>query len=138
MNSPASADASEGPPPPADPVLLRRLRAAAGPEGRLSFDRYMEIVLYDPGHGFYDRSGTRLGRAGDFYTAAHVHQLFGATLAAHLRELHSASQDRDRWSIVEVGPGDGTLAADVLTALGRHDGAAEELSLIHISEPTRP
>ncbi len=112
--SPATADAAA---PTGDSVLRRRLRAAADPSGYLPFDRYMEMVLYDPGQGFYDRSGTRLGRAGDFYTAAHVHRLFGDTLAAHLCDLRGRTPYAGRWSLVEVGPGDGTLAVDILQAL---------------------
>jgi len=100
-----------------DPVLRRRLRAAADAEGFLPFDRFMEISLYDPGRGFYDRAATRLGREGDFYTAAHVHGLFGATLAAHFRQIRRSEGSPPRFPIVEVGPGDGTLASDIRTAL---------------------
>ncbi len=102
-----------------DPVLRRRLRGAADGDGFLPFDRFMEISLYDPGRGFYDRASTRLGREGDFYTAAHVHGLFGATLAAHFRQIRRAEGSPSRFPIVEVGPGDGTLAADIRTALPR-------------------
>ncbi len=122
MNPTAPDPVGEAPGPPADAVLLRRLRRAAGLDGYLPFDRYMEIVLYDPGHGFYDRGSTRLGRAGDFYTAAHVHRLFGATLARHLAELRRRAHPRGVWAVVEVGPGDGTLAADILEALDHLEG----------------
>lgn len=100
-----------------DPVLRRRLRAAAEGDGFLPFDQFMEISLYDPGRGFYDRTSTRLGREGDFYTAAHVHGLFGATLASHFQQIRSSEGSPRRFPIVEVGPGDGTLAADIRTAL---------------------
>jgi SAM-dependent MidA family methyltransferase len=102
-----------------DPVLRGRLRSAADPEGFLPFDRFMEISLYEPGRGFYDRSTTRLGREGDFYTAAHVHGLFGATLAAHFRQIRQTEGNTAGFPIVEVGPGDGTLAADIRAALRR-------------------
>ncbi len=102
-----------------DPVLRRRLRVAADGDGYLPFDQFMEISLYDPGRGFYDRASTRLGREGDFYTAAHVHGLFGATLASHFREVRRSEGSPVRFPIVEVGPGDGTLAADIRTALRR-------------------
>jgi SAM-dependent MidA family methyltransferase len=106
-----------------DPVLRRRLRSAAEADGFLPFDRFMEISLYDPGQGFYDRTTTRLGRAGDFYTASHVHGLFGATLADHFRKIRRSEGWTGRSSIVEVGPGDGTLAADIRAAL--HSPTAE-------------
>ncbi|MGA7860893.1 MAG: SAM-dependent methyltransferase [Thermoplasmata archaeon] len=102
-----------------DPVLRRRLRAAADEEGFLPFDRFMEISLYDPGRGFYDRATTRLGREGDFYTAPHVHGLFGATLAEHFRQIRRTEGSPSWFPIVEVGPGDGTLAGDIRAALRR-------------------
>jgi len=100
-----------------DPVLRRRLRSAADEDGFLPFDRFMEISLYDRGRGFYDRASTRFGRAGDFYTAAHVHALFGVTLAHHFSELRKSAGSPSPFRIVEVGPGDGTLAADIRTGL---------------------
>jgi SAM-dependent MidA family methyltransferase len=116
-DAPAPADVDRSADLAVDPVLRRRLRSAADEDGFLPFDRFMEIALYDPGRGFYDRTTTRLGRAGDFYTAAHVHGLFGATLAAHFQEVRRASGSPAHCTIVEVGPGDGTLAADIRTAL---------------------
>jgi NADH dehydrogenase [ubiquinone] 1 alpha subcomplex assembly factor 7 len=113
-----------------DPVLRGRLRAAADPEGFLPFDRFMEISLYEPGRGFYDRSTTRLGRAGDFYTAAHVHGLFGATLADHFRQIRQVEGNPPGFPIVEVGPGDGTLAADIRTALRRLPASAADWEYI--------
>ncbi|MFZ0831111.1 MAG: SAM-dependent methyltransferase [Thermoplasmata archaeon] len=120
---------------PVDPVLRRRLRSAADEDGFLPFDRFMEIALYDPGHGFYDRTTTRLGRTGDFYTAAHVHGLFGATLASHFQEIRRQEGSPARFPIVEVGPGDGTLAGDVRTALERSStgGAGWEYVLVERS-----
>ena len=110
---------ASSPPQSVDPILRRRLRLAADEDGFLGFDRFVEIALYDPGRGFYDRSATRLGRAGDFYTAAHVHRLFGATLAGYLKQLWTSDGSPDRFRVVEVGPGDGTLAADIREALHR-------------------
>jgi SAM-dependent MidA family methyltransferase len=102
---------------PLDPALRQRLRSQADEVGFLRFDRFMDIVLYEPGLGYYDRPDIRLGREGDFYTAAHVHGLYGAVLAAHFRELRASEGSPLRFPIVEVGPGDGTLAMDILHAL---------------------
>jgi NADH dehydrogenase [ubiquinone] 1 alpha subcomplex assembly factor 7 len=122
-----------------DPVLRRRLRTVADSDGFLPFDRFMEISLYDPGSGFYDRSTTRLGREGDFYTAAHVHGLFGATLAAHFREIRASEGPDRRFPVVEVGPGDGTLAADIRATLrhGTGNPASWEYVLVERSARMR-
>jgi NADH dehydrogenase [ubiquinone] 1 alpha subcomplex assembly factor 7 len=105
-----------------DPVLRRRLRVVAEKDGFVSFERFMEISLYNSGRGFYDRAGARLGREGDFYTAAHVHELFGATLAEHFQEVRRQEGSPSPFPIFEVGPGDGTLSSDIRTALARSPG----------------
>lgn len=53
-------------------ALLPRLQAQADANGWLSFERYMETVLYDPEQGYYRRERRRVGRAAgtDFYTAS--------------------------------------------------------------------
>ena len=49
--------------------------------GWLSFARYMEMALYEPGLGYYSNPGQVFGAAGDFVTALELTPLFGATLA---------------------------------------------------------
>ena len=97
--------------------VARLLRAAAGPDGFLPFDRFQSIALYAPEVGYYRAAGRRLGVPGDFYTAAHVHPMFGEALSDRLarewRDLGSPTSLR----IVEVGAGDGTLADAVLGGL---------------------
>ncbi len=105
--------------PWANGQLRSALIRVAEPDGFVPFDRYLEVVLYAPDVGYYTRRGTRLGREGDFYTAAHVHPIFGATLARHLVEIWHDLGDPPAFRILEIGPGDGTLAADILTALDR-------------------
>jgi SAM-dependent MidA family methyltransferase len=95
--------------------VATRLRTdAAG--GFLRFDRFVETALYSPG-GFYDSGAMPVGREGAFYTAAHVTPLFGAALARRLRHERERLGDAREFRVVEVGPGDGTLALDVAHAL---------------------
>ena len=58
--------------------LLRLARDGADAEGFLPFDRWMDLVLYTEGLGYYAHHRSPLGPAGDFYTAPHVHPLFAA------------------------------------------------------------
>jgi SAM-dependent MidA family methyltransferase len=91
--------------------------AAAG--GWIGFERYMEIVLYAPGLGYYSAGARKLGPGGDFTTAPEISSLFGACVAQQCADvLH----DLGAGSILEVGAGSGRLAADILSrleALGR-------------------
>jgi SAM-dependent MidA family methyltransferase len=125
-----------GAPPPLDAeesrrsaVVVERLRAAAGADGFLPFDRFMEIALYSEDVGFYDRGRSPLGPTGDFYTASHVHPLFAETLADRIRAVRAAVTEPDAFRVVELGPGDGALA-EALTASFARDGGTWEYVLV--------
>ncbi len=95
------------------------LEGAAGAGRFLRFDRFLEVALYSPEVGYYARPEVVLGKGGDFYTAAHASPLFGGTIARRvLAEFERLGRPAD-FTLVEVGPGDGTLAADLLSALAR-------------------
>jgi SAM-dependent MidA family methyltransferase len=93
--------------------VVDRLREEPGSGTFLPFDRFMEIALYAEEVGFYHRARPPLGRDGDFYTAPHVHPLFAATVAERIRAVHAAVGAPAAFRIVELGPGDGTLAAGI-------------------------
>lgn len=73
----------------------------------------MELALYHPEHGYYERRADRIGRAGDFYTSVSVGRLFGELLAFQFAEWASESGG-GRFQIVEAGAHDARLAADIL------------------------
>ncbi len=96
---------------------LAREIVAAG--GWLSFERYMDIVLYAPGLGYYSAGARKLGTGGDFATAPEISSLFGACVARQCAEVLGAVPEG---SILEIGAGSGHLAVDILSrleALGR-------------------
>jgi len=99
-------------------AVVERLGAAADADGFLPFERFMEIALYADRIGYYERERTPLGVPGDFYTAAHVDPLFAETVAARLRSVRRALGSPAPFRVVELGPGDGTLAAGIAGALG--------------------
>ena len=91
--------------------------AASG--GWIGFERYMEIVLYAPGLGYYSAGARKLGPGGDFTTAPEISSLFGACVAQQCADV---LRDLGGGSIMEIGAGSGGLAADILSrldALGR-------------------
>ena len=58
--------------------MLPRLQdtiSASG--GWISFARYMELVLYDPGLGYYAGRARKFGAEGVFVTAPELGSLFG-------------------------------------------------------------
>jgi NADH dehydrogenase [ubiquinone] 1 alpha subcomplex assembly factor 7 len=103
-------------PTPARTAILEAIRD----HGPISFAEYMELALYGPG-GFYE--DPPIGAEGDFVTSPHIHPVFGELLGRAIVELRSALGDPAPFRITEVGAGDGTLATQLLGALGA-DGLA--------------
>lgn len=78
----------------------------------------MEVALYCPDCGYYEKEEDNVGRGGDFFTSVSVGSLFGELLAFQFAEWLMAEADRgglaDGFRIVEAGAHDGRLAADIL------------------------
>lgn len=95
--------------------LLERIRAEIeSHDGWISFDRFMEMALYEPGLGYYSAGATKFGSAGDFVTAPEISPLFSRCVAAQCAEVLAALGGGD---ILEVGAGSGVMAADMLAEL---------------------
>jgi SAM-dependent MidA family methyltransferase len=73
--------------------------AAAG--GWISFARYMQLALHEPGVGYYASGARKFGPGGDFVTAPELGSLFGRTLSRALGPFER---------ILEIGAGSGALA----------------------------
>jgi len=82
--------------------------------GPMPFSRYMEICLYDPADGYYSRNAEQFGKAGDFYTSSDVHAVFGRLLARQFDQMWQALDRPPEVEILELGPGRGLFARDVL------------------------
>ena len=82
--------------------------------GPIPFSRYMEVCLYDPELGYYSRNAEQFGKAGDFYTSSDVHAVFGRLLARQFDEMWRVLGRPEFIEVVELGPGRGLFAQDVL------------------------
>jgi len=82
--------------------------------GPLPFARYMELCLYHGELGYYARPQEKFGKAGDFYTSSDVHAVFGRLLARQFEEMWRALGEPARLELLELGPGRGLFARDVL------------------------
>ncbi len=98
--------------------LVEKIRHRIQREGPLSFRHFMDMALYDPQWGYYSRC-REIGPRGDYYTAAHVHPLFGECLAKQFLSLLRELSATPEVTIVEVGAGTGRLAADILESIER-------------------
>jgi len=94
-------------------ALLERIGAELGAAGNwISFARYMELVLYEPGLGYYASGARKLGAGGDFVTAPELSPLFGRALARQIRQVLGPDE-----AVLEFGAGSGLLAEILLSEL---------------------
>ncbi len=114
--------------------ILRRI-AATGP---LTVAEYMAECLLDPEHGYYTNRDP-LGAAGDFTTAPEISQMFGELLGLVLAQTWRDQGAPDRVVLAELGPGRGTLMADLLRAIRAIPdfAAAAEVHLVEVSPVLR-
>jgi SAM-dependent MidA family methyltransferase len=82
--------------------------------GPIPFSRYMELCLYHPELGYYSRHAEQFGKTGDFYTSSDVHAVFGRLLARQFEEIWRVLGSPERIELLELGPGRGLFAQDVL------------------------
>lgn len=93
--------------------LVERVRAELAAGGNwMSFARYMQRALYEPGLGYYAGGAAKLGAAGDFATAPELGTLFARTLARQVAELLEPGE-----AILELGAGSGALAEALIAEL---------------------
>jgi len=74
----------------------------------------MHICLYDASDGYYSANAEQFGKAGDFYTSSDVHAVFGRLLARQFNEIWQALDRPFGIEILELGPGRGLFARDLL------------------------
>jgi SAM-dependent MidA family methyltransferase len=103
-------------------ALAEIIHDEAARRGVLPFARFMELALYHPALGYYEKPGHSPGRRGDFYTSVSTGELFGQLLACQFAgwlEAEGGNQ-KSEVRIVEAGAHDGKLAADILDWLRIH------------------
>jgi SAM-dependent MidA family methyltransferase len=94
--------------------LRQKIEREIRERGPIPFSRYMELCLYDPALGYYSRHTEKFGKTGDFYTSSDVHAVFGRLLARQFEEMWRALGTPTKIEVLELGPGRGLFAQDVL------------------------
>ena len=108
---------------------LDRLLARDGP---MTVAQFMGFCLADPEVGYY-LTQHPFGRHGDFITAPEVSQMFGELLGAWCAHCYHSAGRPDVCNIVELGPGRGTLMADLMRSAGADHGFAQSIA-VHLVE----
>ena len=89
--------------------------------GPMSIATYMGLCLTHPRLGYY-KSADPLGAQGDFITAPEVSQMFGELIGFFLVNLWQQLKEPRSFTLLELGPGRGTLMSDVMRVAQRAEG----------------
>ncbi len=119
-------------------ALADMLLARIARDGPISIASFMAEALMHPQHGYY---ATRdpFGVAGDFTTAPEISQMFGELIGLALAQAWLDQGAPDPVTLAELGPGRGTLMADILRATAAVPGfhAAARVHFIETSPHLR-
>ncbi|MFI0394872.1 class I SAM-dependent methyltransferase [Paracoccus jiaweipingae] len=105
-------------------ALAELIAARIRLHGPMPLSDYMQLCLLHPDHGYY---ATRdpFGRAGDFITAPEISQMFGELVGLALAQSWLDQGSPSGVTLAEVGPGRGTLMADMQRVMRRVPGLTQ-------------
>jgi SAM-dependent MidA family methyltransferase len=117
--------------------LKERLASLIAAQGPIGVAQFMTIALHDPQSGYYatrDPFGpTKVGKkGGDFTTAPEISQMFGEMLGLWLAQAWDDQGRPGQPLLVELGPGRGTLMADMLRAAKAMPGFLKEADIVMV------
>ncbi|XP_042023268.1 protein arginine methyltransferase NDUFAF7 homolog, mitochondrial-like isoform X1 [Salvia splendens] len=119
--------------PSADSELVKHLKNVIKFRGGpITVAEYMEEVLTNPKSGYYMNRDV-FGKGGDFITSPEVSQMFGEMIGVWAVCLWEQMGQPDRINLVELGPGRGTLMADLLRGASKFKNFTASLAL-HLVE----
>ncbi|WP_084019354.1 class I SAM-dependent methyltransferase [Desulfuribacillus alkaliarsenatis] len=100
--------------------------------GAISFRNFMELCLYHPEAGYYQRASEKTGKGGDFYTSPNVSSVFGEVIANYIYKMWIELGSPNPFQIVEFGAGKGQLAEAIITKLAKGSFDLNNLNYIII------
>jgi SAM-dependent MidA family methyltransferase len=114
--------------------LAEKIKAIISANGPISVTDYFALCLADPEHGYY-KTRDPFGRGGDFVTAPEVSQLFGEMIGVFLIEAwHKHLKPIRNLRIAEIGPGRGTMMADILRTIRQLAPELYDAATVHLVE----
>jgi len=97
--------------------------------GFVSLETYMSLCLEQ----YYNTNVQPLGASGDFITAPEISQLFGELLGLWFSEQYQRIGSPEKFYLVELGPGRGTLISDFLRSSSEKFKKAVLLNFVEVN-----
>ncbi|MBW3591000.1 MAG: SAM-dependent methyltransferase [Actinobacteria bacterium] len=101
--------------------LLQKIQGRIRAEGPLTFDRFMQLALYDPAHGYY--CSRVPGKGSHYQTSATAGPWFGRFVTVELQRMWDALGRPSLFTVVEAGAGLAELAKQAFAYAGEMGGA---------------
>ncbi len=89
------------------------IKALIASRGCVTVEEYMRLCLSDQALGYY-ATQQPIGQEGDFITAPEISQMFGELIGLWFFDIYCQQGRSYPFSLVELGPGRGTLADDMV------------------------
>ncbi|KAH8295160.1 hypothetical protein KR018_008147 [Drosophila ironensis] len=113
--------------------LAKQLQAKILATGPIPVAEYMREVLTNPQAGYYMNRDV-FGREGDFITSPEISQIFGELVGVWLVSEWRKMGSPSPFQLVELGPGRGTLARDVMKVITKFKlGAEFSIHMVEVS-----
>ncbi|KAJ7365287.1 NADH dehydrogenase [ubiquinone] complex I, assembly factor 7 [Desmophyllum pertusum] len=116
---------------PGNVTLQKHLTSRIKASGPLTVAAFMQEVLTNPMSGYYMNSDV-FGQAGDFITSPEISQVFGELVGVWFVNQWITT-GKNNVQLVELGPGRGTLASDMLRVFSKFPELHSKVSL-HLVE----
>ncbi|APG62315.1 hypothetical protein LPB140_05285 [Sphingorhabdus lutea] len=116
---------------PEQNILALKLAKQIGGNGPISLAEYMR----QSNEEYYNISDP-LGKEGDFITAPEISQIFGELVGIWFADIWMRSGEKNNINYVELGPGRGTLAKDILSVIARY-GCTPPVHFVETSDALR-
>ena len=110
--------------------LKNSIIAEINKSGPITISRFMEHCLYDKQFGYYTSKARTIGILGDFITAPEISQVFGELIGIWLAQTWIDRGKPVPFSLVELGPGNGTMMRDILNSWKKIPGLTESASIV--------
>lgn len=117
--------------------LRARLIATILRDGPIPVDRFMVACLSDPNEGYWQRPAT-IGARGDFITAPEISQVFGELIGLWCAVTWGLMGTPAPMRLIELGPGKGTLMADMQRTLAKAAPRLHAATQVHFVETSTP
>ncbi|XP_041831978.1 protein arginine methyltransferase NDUFAF7, mitochondrial isoform X2 [Melanotaenia boesemani] len=116
------------------PSMLRHLTSKIKATGPIPVAEYMREVLTNPVTGYYVKKDV-LGPDGDFITSPEISQIFGELVGVWIVSEWMGAGRPGTLQLVELGPGKGSLAGDILRVFSQLRSVLGETSVsLHLVE----